>query len=147
MTRYAKLAQLAAVGFGLLMVDVPAPSYVQRTGAADVSIPIDTHMDPPRWAVLQRQLLADNVPACQEFFNNTSMIAGTCSASCVGAPMTGPTMRSRISIVGPSFMRWAPATKSFECIRRDMKACCVNSPVNPVTGSRATRSTSMPGAT
>ena len=26
-------------------------------------------MAPPRWAVLERQLLADNVPACQEFFN------------------------------------------------------------------------------
>jgi len=38
-------------------------------GAADVSIKIDTRMDPPRWAVLERQLLAANVPACQEFFN------------------------------------------------------------------------------
>src|SRR5687767_10853945 len=37
-------------------------------GAAEVSIRIDTRMDPPRWAVLERQLLADNVPACQEFF-------------------------------------------------------------------------------
>ena len=39
------------------------------TGAADVSIRIDTRMEPPRWALLQRQLLKDNVPACQEFFN------------------------------------------------------------------------------
>ena len=37
--------------------------------AAEVAIRIDTRMDPPRWAVLERQLLADNVPACQEFFN------------------------------------------------------------------------------
>src|SRR5947207_12335271 len=37
--------------------------------AADVSIRIDSHMDPPRWALLERQLLADNVPACREFFN------------------------------------------------------------------------------
>jgi hypothetical protein len=36
---------------------------------ADVSIRIDSHMDPPRWAILERQLLADNVPACREFFN------------------------------------------------------------------------------
>ncbi|HJZ74261.1 MAG TPA: hypothetical protein VKE51_21130 [Vicinamibacterales bacterium] len=36
--------------------------------AADVSLRIDTHMDPPRWAVLERRLLADNVPACREFF-------------------------------------------------------------------------------
>jgi hypothetical protein len=37
-------------------------------GAADVTIRIDTHMDPPRWAVLERRLLAENVPACREFF-------------------------------------------------------------------------------
>jgi len=33
-----------------------------------VSLRIDTHMDPPRWAVLERRLLAENVPACREFF-------------------------------------------------------------------------------
>lgn len=37
--------------------------------ARDVSIRIDTRMNPPRWAVLERKLLADNVPACREFFN------------------------------------------------------------------------------
>ena len=37
-------------------------------GSADVSIRIDTRMDPPRWALLQRQLLVANVPACREFF-------------------------------------------------------------------------------
>ena len=36
---------------------------------ADVSLRIDTPMDPPRWAMLERQLLADNVPACREFFD------------------------------------------------------------------------------
>jgi len=30
---------------------------------------IDAHMDPPRWATLERQLLADNVPAAREFYN------------------------------------------------------------------------------
>jgi hypothetical protein len=40
-----------------------------QPGAADVSIRIDTPMDPPRWAVLERQLLDANVPACREFFN------------------------------------------------------------------------------
>jgi hypothetical protein len=34
-----------------------------------VSLRINTPMGPPRWAVLERQLLADNAPACQEFFN------------------------------------------------------------------------------
>src|SRR6266540_4497219 len=36
--------------------------------ALDVSIRIDSPMAPPRWARLERQLLADNVPACREFF-------------------------------------------------------------------------------
>ena len=35
---------------------------------AGASLRIDTPMAPPRWALLERQLLADNVPACQEFF-------------------------------------------------------------------------------
>src|ERR1051325_7802175 len=39
-----------------------------RSSAADVTIKISTPMQPPQWAVLDRQLLADNVPACREFF-------------------------------------------------------------------------------
>ena len=35
---------------------------------ADVGLRVETRMDPPRWATLERQLLADNVPACREFF-------------------------------------------------------------------------------
>ena len=34
----------------------------------DESIRIDSPMAAPRWARLERQLLADNVPACREFF-------------------------------------------------------------------------------
>jgi hypothetical protein len=44
------------------------PQKKEGAKAADVSLRIDSHMDPPRWAVLERQLLADNVPACREFF-------------------------------------------------------------------------------
>src|SRR5262245_60622794 len=33
-----------------------------------VEIRIATRMAAPRWASLERQLLADNVPACREFF-------------------------------------------------------------------------------
>jgi hypothetical protein len=42
------------------------------TGAvpmAGASIRIDSPLEPPRWARLERQLLAENVPACREFFN------------------------------------------------------------------------------
>ncbi len=45
-------------------------SLIAMTGrAADVSITIDTPMKPPRWALLERQLLADNVPASKAFFD------------------------------------------------------------------------------
>jgi hypothetical protein len=36
--------------------------------AADAIVKISTHMPPPEWAVLERRLLAENVPACREFF-------------------------------------------------------------------------------
>ncbi len=35
---------------------------------SDVVVRVTSPMSPPRWAVLERQLLAENVPACQEFF-------------------------------------------------------------------------------
>ena len=82
----------------------------------DVSIVIDSRMAPPRWATLERQLLADNVPACREFLHgNISTTAATCSASCAGAPTTARTMRSRTSTTGRSCTRSAPATRSCRC--------------------------------
>ena len=51
---------------GALVAGVAALASGVR-GAGEVSIRIDTRMAPPRWAVLERRLLADNVPACQEF--------------------------------------------------------------------------------
>ena len=49
---------------------VSCVSCVSRQPAkvADVGVRVDAHMDPPRWATLERQLLADNAPACREFF-------------------------------------------------------------------------------
>src|SRR5215468_4647027 len=40
----------------------------QSARVADVVVRVATPMTPPRWATLERQLLADNVPACREFF-------------------------------------------------------------------------------
>ena len=40
----------------------PAPAV------RNVSIQVDTRMDAPRWARLERQLLDENVPACREFY-------------------------------------------------------------------------------
>jgi hypothetical protein len=37
-------------------------------GPTSVKIAIDSPMAPPTWATLERRLLADNVPACREFF-------------------------------------------------------------------------------
>ena len=61
----ARSASFVRLGFVCAALALPGVS----PRAADVSIEIDTRMAPPRWALLQRQLLADNVPACREFFN------------------------------------------------------------------------------
>ncbi len=47
--------------------DVPQNSAPPQPAPA-FSISVDTPMTAPRWAVLERQLLADNVPSCGEFF-------------------------------------------------------------------------------
>src|SRR5262249_42569703 len=39
-----------------------------NSSAADVTLHISTPMPPPEWARLERRLLAENVPACREFF-------------------------------------------------------------------------------
>ncbi|HEV8542417.1 MAG TPA: hypothetical protein VGR78_08495, partial [Verrucomicrobiae bacterium] len=39
-----------------------------KSRAANVAVTVSTPMPPPRWALLERQLLAENVPACHEFF-------------------------------------------------------------------------------
>jgi hypothetical protein len=41
----------------------------QSANMTDVVVRVTSPMTPPRWAILERQLLADNVPACREFFN------------------------------------------------------------------------------
>ncbi len=58
-SRVAVIVFLASATF------LSCPSNGAETAA---SIRIDTKMEAPRWAVLERQLLADNVPACREFF-------------------------------------------------------------------------------
>ena len=37
--------------------------------APTVTVPIDSPMPAPAWATLQRRLLAENVPACREFYD------------------------------------------------------------------------------
>ncbi len=70
MTRDATPRLLAAICSGLLIAGIwQGSSQVYGAAAADVAISIATRMTPPRWAVLERQLLADTVPACREFFN------------------------------------------------------------------------------
>jgi hypothetical protein len=54
---------------GAILLLATIAAALGRTAApADVTVRITTPMPPPRWAVLERQLLADNVPACREFF-------------------------------------------------------------------------------
>ena len=56
----------------VLLCASAALSFASRqpsTAWRRVAIRIDSRMAAPRWATLERQLLADNVPACREFFH------------------------------------------------------------------------------
>jgi hypothetical protein len=68
MTRSTQLTSIAIGCAGLLAALWMWSNGVGGTSASSVSIRIDTRMDPPRWAVLERQLLAANLPATREFF-------------------------------------------------------------------------------
>ena len=72
------LSMKSAIGFlACTLAVLTCVSCLSRDPSGDparetsngVMVRIETHMDPPRWATLERQLLADNVPACREFFN------------------------------------------------------------------------------
>jgi hypothetical protein len=51
-----------------LAIAAGSPSLTS-TPAAEVAIRVQTPMEAPRWAVLERRLLAANAPACREFFD------------------------------------------------------------------------------
>src|SRR5262249_49278596 len=59
-----RVSTALAIGCGF----VASAACTGAAGATNVSLRIDTRMDPPRWAVLERRLLAETVPACREFF-------------------------------------------------------------------------------
>src|SRR5262245_9232638 len=59
----------AAMTVAIMLAVAPVQPRARRLPAADVSIRISTAMPAPRWATLERQLLADNVPAAREFFD------------------------------------------------------------------------------
>jgi hypothetical protein len=68
---YWPLAGIAIAAAAIAIVraaGLPAPRLPGRSTAGEVSIRIQTPMEPPRWALLERQLLEENVPACREFF-------------------------------------------------------------------------------
>src|SRR5262245_35340351 len=57
--------QILAAGWAILCLTTPV-----RSLADDVTVRISARMKPPQWAVLERRLLAENVPACREFFQH-----------------------------------------------------------------------------
>jgi hypothetical protein len=68
-TRFAGVAILgSAVLIGTVLLLAGAGATLAAPVRADVSIHLGTPMTPPRWAILERQLLADNVPAAEEFY-------------------------------------------------------------------------------
>jgi hypothetical protein len=62
-------ARIRASVLILCVCALAASSARSRPSLRNASIRIDNRFaTPPRWAVLERQLLAENVPACREFF-------------------------------------------------------------------------------
>ena len=61
--RFAAVAGLVLVSAGLWL------GLRGNPASADGAITISARMEPPRWAILERQLLAANVPASREFFD------------------------------------------------------------------------------
>ena len=66
---------VAVIGLGVGLGAQTAPGAATR--AAEVSIRLQTRMDPPRWAVLERQLLAANVPAAGNSSRSITTAAAT----------------------------------------------------------------------
>jgi len=62
---------LAAAAFALMCTSVIAltPAGERQGAGTALAVHITSRMSAPRWARLQRQLLAENVPAAREFFN------------------------------------------------------------------------------
>jgi hypothetical protein len=58
---------LVVLASAVSLAQSPNPS-VNPANTSKAEIRIDARMASPRWAVLQRQLLAENVPAAQEFY-------------------------------------------------------------------------------
>ena len=61
--------RLAAVaGLSLVLVASLWLGLRGDAASADGAITISARMEPPRWAILERQLIAENMPAALEFF-------------------------------------------------------------------------------
>ena len=58
----------SALAAPLALACLACVSHQTVHGADGPALHITAHLDAPRWAVLERQLLAENVPACREFF-------------------------------------------------------------------------------
>ena len=74
-------------------------------------------MDPPEWALLQRELLHAHTAACVKFFQryfNRQRLAGDHASA--GAAMTVPTTPSRMSTTG----RMLYALGGDEVLQRDV---------------------------
>jgi hypothetical protein len=72
MDRRSLLLGAALVGGAVVVATAiarPAGLFSSSAPAAnEITVRIDTPMEPPRWAELERRLLAENAPACREFY-------------------------------------------------------------------------------
>ena len=57
-----------SIGFALIACLCTALCETTRADDTTVAAVIDTPMSPPEWALLERELLAANSAACEEFY-------------------------------------------------------------------------------
>ena len=122
--------KLAAVaGLGLVLAAGLWLGLRGNPASADGAITVSARMDPPRWAILERQLLAANVPAAREFFDKYFDARGYLQCfRALGRQRWARRCVRAISIAGRSCTRSARATRSCGCIRRGTRACCSSTP-------------------
>lgn len=77
------------------------PSSAQVTGRERTQLRIETPVAPPTWALLERELIRANNPACEEFFNYYFDERGYIRATPRGLATMVPTMPLRTWRIWP----------------------------------------------
>jgi hypothetical protein len=87
-------------------------THAAQRKTANAIFTIDTPMDPPEWARLERQLLDAQTPAIAEYYHKYYDSRGYVQCVLRWGQTTALTMLSKTWRAGPNSMRWVEATKS-----------------------------------